>query len=304
MQDRNKSVLDFWGRDKFLSIKNPDYRRFVFDFFMFYSKLDKSGNDITSNSVIEKDKGISAVFIAKENGIAAGLEEIESLSGNFQFKSLKKDGDKIKKGEKLLELKGNARTILGFERLFLNILQRMSGIATTSYELNQKIGNKVKIAATRKTLWSYLDKKAVTVGGGLSHRLNLEDGILIKDNHLAISKSISSSLNSANNKSRFVEIEVETKEQALIAAKTIASIQKTNSKSQFAIMFDKINPKEIKKIILEIRKLDNTEEILFEASGNITSKNIMEYKNCGVDIISMGSPTHSVKSLDISLEIK
>src|SRR3989344_5496094 len=302
MQPRKKLVLEFWGREKFLSVKNPEYRRFVFDFFLFYSKLDKSGSDLTSNSVIGKDKEISAVFIAKENGIAAGLEEVGSLSDNLQIKLHKKDGDKISKGEKLLELRGNAITILGLERLFLNILQRMSGIATEANKLSRELGNKPRIAATRKTLWGLLDKKAVTVGGGLSHRLNLDGGILIKDNHLKIIGSVEDPISLSNNKSRFVEIEVETRAQAISAAAKISELTRKKSSSAFAIMFDKINPKEIKKILSEIKKIENTENILFEASGNIDSKNIISYKNCGVDIISMGSPTHSSKSLDISME--
>ena len=307
MQHREKSVLEFWDRKNHLNISNKEYRNFLEKFFYFFLNEDIKGNDITTNSIIKKNKKISAVIVAKEDGIFAGLDEFRLLNTDLNLKFFKNDGDEIKTGDILIEMKGNAKKILSRERFFLNLLQRMGGIATVTNLLNKKLKSRIKIAATRKTLWSMMDKKAVSIGNGLTHRLNLNDGILIKDNHLKIlDGDIEKALNLANNKSKYIEIEVENKEQALKAANYV---KKTISKkisfgrNFFAIMFDKIPPKEIKSIIQEIKNMNLHGQILFEASGNINVENILEYANCGVDIISMGCLTNPGKSLNMSLEI-
>lgn len=303
MLDRNKLILEFWDRSKELTIKNKKYGNFSTKFLYFLLKQDIGKSDITTNSLISKNKKIFAEIIAKEDGIFAGFEEFALLNKDLEIRTLKKDGDEIKKGEVLVELNGNAKKILERERVSLNILQRMSGIATLTNELVKLLNKKVKIVATRKTLWGEIDKKAVSIGGGLTHRLNLNDSILIKDNHLKILQcNIEKALHLAKNKARFVEIEVENKEQALTAALTIKKF--SNNKNIFAIMLDKINPKEIKGIIEDFKNQHLYEQILFEASGNINPNNLIEYADCGVDVISMGYITNSTKALDISLEIR
>ena len=303
MQDRNKRILEFWDRGKELTIKNKEYNNFVNQVLSMLLKQDINRGDLTTNSLIKENKEICAVFIAKENGIFAGLEEFELFNRDLKIYPLKNDGDKIKQGEILIEIKGNARKILERERVSLNLLQRMSGIATVTNKSINTVHNKIKIAATRKTMFGNIDKKAVSIGGGLTHRLNLNDGIIIKDNHLKILKyDIKKSLELVKNKSRYIEIEVENREEALTSAKSIKKI--ANNKSLFAVMLDKIQPEDAKYIIKELKNQDLYENILFEASGNISPSNVLKYANTGVDVISMGYLTHSARVLGISQEIK
>ena len=268
-------------------------------------KNDIKNSDVTTNSLIKGNKSINAVIIAKESGILAGLEEFGLLNEDLKIRLLKKDGDGIKKGDVLAEISGDAKKILERERMSLNLLQRMSGIATLTGRLAKELGNKARIAATRKTLWGSMDKKAVSVGNGLAHRLNLNDGVIIKDNHLKIlNYDIEKALTLAKNKSKCIEIEVENKEQALSAAYAIKKFKKNKSKNLFAIMLDKIPPKGIKSIIGELRKQGLYDYVLLEASGNISPDNLKKYANSGVDVISMGCITNSAKALDLSLEIR
>ena len=305
MQPRDNLVLEFWDRSKELHINNKEYRDFVNTFFSFLLKSDIKKRDLTSNSLIEKNKNISAAIVAKETGILAGVEEFSFLNRDLKIRKFKNDGDRINKNEILLKLSGNAIKILERERTSLNLLQRMSGIATLTYNM-ARIMKKTKIAATRKTLWGLLDKKAVSVGGGLTHRLNLNDGIIIKDNHLKIlGDGIERAINRVKTKSKYIEIEVENKKQALTAASIIKNLSRKNKiKNMHAIMLDKIAPAEIKSIIRELKENNFYESILLEASGNINDGNLAEYADCGVDIISMGCITNSARVLNISQEIE
>ena len=307
MLDRGSLVLEFWDRKKELTIKNKDYKDFVEKFLNLLLKNDIKNGDLTT-SLLMNNKNISAHIVAKESGIIAGLEEFGLINKSLKLKFLKKDGNAIKSGDILVEIRGNSRKILEKERVSLNLLQRMSGIATNINRLNKKLKNKLRLAATRKTLWGLMDKKAVSIGGGLTHRLSLNDGIIIKDNHLKIlNNNIEKILNSVKNKSKYIEIEVEDKTQALMAAKSITKIKnnkKTKNGNIFTIMFDKIPPVEMKAIVEDLKKQNLNNNILFEASGNINENNLTCYINCGVDIISMGSITNSANILNMSLEIK
>lgn len=304
MQPREKSVLEFFDRSWKLTIKSKEYRNFVKEFFNLLLKNDLKNADLTTESLIGRRRNTSAYIIAKEDGILAGIEEFSLLNQDLELKFLKKDGDKIKNNDKIAEMSGNAGKILSRERINLNLLQRMSGIAALTEALSKKSG-KTKIAATRKTLWGALDKKAVSVGGGLTHRLSLDDGILIKDNHLQmLSFDAEQALELAEGKSKYIEIEVENGKDALSAAKAIKKLTEKSSKSVFAIMLDKIEPQEIKSIVDELKGKDFFDNILLEASGNINSSNIREYANCGADVASIGQITNSAKVLNMSLEIE
>ena len=306
MLPRDNLILEFWDRKKELGIKNKEYAKFANDLIGILLKHDINKGDTTSNSLI-KNKEITAVIIAKEKGIVAGLEEFSLINKDLKLKFLKKDGDKIKYGDVLIEISGNANKILERERVSLNLLQRMSGIATNVNKLNKKLNNKIKLAATRKTLWELLDKKAVSIGGGLTHRLNLNDGVIIKDNHLKfLNDNFESIINSVKFKSKYIEIEIEDKNQSFDAARIITEIKKDKKLKNilFAIMFDKIPPNEIKEIINDLKDKKLYDDILFEASGNINEINLTDYADCGVDVVSIGSITNSAKILDMSLEIK
>jgi len=308
---RNKLVLEFWDRSKELNIKNKKYKSYVEKFFKEKLEQDVGKGDITTNSLISKNKNVKAFVIARENGILAGMEEVSLLINVFKVKKYKKDGDKVKNNDKILEIYGNARKILNYERTLLNILQRMSGIATLTYETKKPVKNNCFIAGTRKTLFPLFDEKALSVGGALTHRLDLSSAILVKDSHLEVlnddvKKAVI--LVSKNKKTKYIEIEVKNEKESLEAAETIIKLK---SKKLFAIMFDNMKPSIIKKTIIKIHNLINKNSIhndkkiiLFEASGGINQENIKEYAKTGVDIISLGILTHSAKTLNISLEIK
>ena len=305
MQPRDSLVLEFWDRNKGLSIKNKSYRDFASEFFEILLNNDIKNKDLTTSSLISSKKNISAAIIAREDGILAGIEEFSLINNNLKLKFFKKDGDKIKNGDIIVKINGNAKKILERERISLNILQRMSGIATLVHSLNKIANDKIKIAATRKTLWGLLDKKAVSIGDGLTHRLSLSDGIIIKDNHLKLlNYDIEMALNLAKNKSKYIEIEVENKKQALIAAKEIKKLIKHGNKGLYAMMLDNIPPYKIKAIIQKLNNQNLYDYVLLEASGNINTKNLIEYKDCGVDVISMGFITNSAKVLNMSMEIE
>jgi nicotinate-nucleotide pyrophosphorylase (carboxylating) len=210
------------------------------------------------------------------------------------------DGDKIRNKQIILHLSGDARTILCVERTMLNLISRMSGIATLTRAIVEKLhlaNLPVKIAATRKTALGllYFDKKAIIVGGADSHRLHLDDLVLIKDNHLAIAGGVKKAVSQAKLKASFskkIEVEVTSIEDALIAAKEGADI----------IMLDNFSPDETKNACKTLRKA-GFDKILIEASGGINSANFLEYAGAQVNIISMGELTQNVKSLNISLEV-
>ncbi|MEM3672985.1 MAG: carboxylating nicotinate-nucleotide diphosphorylase [Candidatus Bathyarchaeia archaeon] len=264
---------------------------------------DVGQGDITTELTIPEGRVAEAEVIAKEDGVVAGIEEAKILleSLGLKVEALTSDGESVKAKEILLKIRGDAKTILAAERTLLNLLSRMSGIATTTRNLVKKIqkaGPKTKVACTRKTAPGllYFDKKAVLVGGGDTHRLHLDDMVLIKDNHIAIVGSVEEAVKRAKEGCSFskkIEVEVTTVEEALTAAKAGADI----------IMLDNFSPTQIKEAIAQLEKAGFYDKVLLEASGGITAENIVEYASTGVDIVSLGEITHSPKTLDISLEI-
>ncbi len=338
---RNNLVLEFWDRSGHLSINNKEYADYANKIVNEKLQEDISYGDVTTNSLIDKNKNIRAKIVSKQNGIIAGIEEISLILKNKKIKFIKnkKDGSKIKNNGAIIEISGNARKILSYERTLLNILQRMSGIATLTYNTKKLIKDNCFVSGTRKTLFPLIDKKAISVGGGLTHRLNLNDSMLIKDNHLKLlNGNIEKALKLANKnkKAKYIEIEVKNEKEALEAAMSIYNLK---SKKLFAIMFDNMDASIIKNTIKKINnRLDNYNKkikndsrenqrfsvswkspismtinktynyknkkiILFEASGNINDKNILEYSKTGADVISLGFLTHSPKAFDMSLDI-
>ncbi len=263
---------------------------------------DIGQGDITATAIIPSGLKVKAEVIAKEDGVIAGIEEATILSEYVGLKVEAKaaDGEKIKSKQVLMRISGDAQTILTVERTLLNLLSRMSGIATqtrTLTDIIKKNKSITKIAATRKTApgLNFFDKKAVAIGGGDPHRLHLDDMILIKDNHLAIIGGVEEAVKKAKANSSFskkIEVEVTTPEDAFMAAKAGADI----------VMLDNFSPKQAKEAAVKLRK-SGYEKVLVEISGGVTAQNIVEYAAADVDVISMGALTHSVKALDISLEI-
>ncbi len=256
---------------------------------------DIGKGDITS-ALLSKRR-ISARIISREDAIVAGTiyaKEIFKLKG-CDAKILKKDGSRIKPNQTIMTITGDAGKILTCERTALNLLTRMSGIATQTNELVKKIPNKTKLYATRKTApgLRYFDKEAVEIGGGKKHRLRLDEMVMIKDNHIAVGNSLLSIIKKAKRKYKKFEVEVENTSDAVLAAKEGATI----------VMLDNFFPYQIKRTIKVLKNQKLRNKVMLEVSGGINSKNISKYGETGVDIISVGSITNSVKGIDMSLEI-
>jgi len=264
---------------------------------------DIGQGDITTALIVPADSTAEAEVIAKESGVIAGMEEAKILleSSGLKVKILVSDGEKIKAKSILMKIAGNTRTILSVERTLLNIISRMSGIATTTRKLTEKMRKnrlETKIACTRKVAPGllYFDKKAVLLGGGDPHRLHLDDMILIKDNHIATTSSIKNAIEKVRKEVSFskkIEVEVTRAKDALTAAKAGVDI----------IMLDNFSPKQIEKAVKLLKKERFFGKVLLEASGRITAENILAYASTGVNILSLGEITNSAKVLDISLEI-
>lgn len=259
---------------------------------------DIGSGDITSKLLPRKK--IKARIISRQNGVIAGVNYAKEifLSRGCKVKILKKDGNKIKPKDVILEIQGLAQAILSCERTALNLLSRMSGIATQTSNLVKKIkavSSKTKLYATRKTVpgLRYFDKEAVKIGGGEKHRMALDEMIMLKDNHLLVSGSLSRIISKARKKYKTVEVEVENQEDSLLAALSGATI----------IMLDNFNPKEISKTISNLKKAKLRNRVMLEASGGINAKNIQTFAKSGVDMISVGEITHSVNGIDLSLEV-
>ncbi|MFQ5476139.1 MAG: carboxylating nicotinate-nucleotide diphosphorylase [Nitrosopumilus sp.] len=256
---------------------------------------DIGKGDITS-TLLPKKK-ISVRIISRENAVVAGTihaKEIFKIKG-CNTKILKKDGSKINPNQTIMTITGDAKRILTCERTVLNLLTRMSGIATQTNELVKKIPKNTKVYATRKTApgLRYFDKEAVEIGGGKKHRLRLDEMVMIKDNHIAVGNSLLSLIKKAKKKYKKFEVEVENTSDAILAAKEGASI----------VMLDNFSPSQIKRTIKVLKNQKLRNKVMLEASGGINSKNISKYGQTGVDIISVGSITNSVKGVDMSLEI-
>ena len=265
---------------------------------------DLGFGDVTSNVLVDSKRKGEGRVVCGENAVIAGIEEalvLLELTG-CQGTTRAHDGDRVKAGTMILSALGPARALLGAERTLLNMLAHMSGVATATADLvsiaNRESRGKVRIACTRKTLpgLRYFEKRAVELGGGDTHRLRLDDAVLIKDNHLELAGSVSECVRKAKETVSFtrkVEVEVTTPDQAVDAANAGADI----------VLLDNMTPKEVERSValLEIKNLRN--RVLVEASGGIRKENLASYAKTGVDVISVGAITHSALAVDMSLEI-
>ncbi|WP_297470579.1 carboxylating nicotinate-nucleotide diphosphorylase [Thermococcus sp.] len=268
-------------------------------YLLKFIEEDAPFGDITSEAVIPEGVRAKAVVLAKQEGVIAGVDEAKALFEHFGVKVevKKRDGEEVRRGDVILELEGEARAILLVERTALNVMGRMSGIATEVRRLVERVkavNPKVKIAGTRKTLLRPIDKRAILIGGGEPHRFSLSDAILIKDNHLAL-VPLEDAIKRAKAFSvyKVIEVEVESLEGALNAAKAGADV----------VMLDNMTPEEIAKTIEALKREGLRDRVKIEVSGGITPENIEEYAKLDVDVISLGYLTHSVRNFDVSLEI-
>ncbi len=262
---------------------------------------DLGDGDHTSLACIPMNAKGKAQLLVKENGILAGaelaLEIFKTVDSSLKVKMLKKDGSKIEIGDIVLTVEGKSQSILLAERLVLNCMQRMSGIATKTNKLVKLCkGTKTKVIDTRKTTPNLrgLEKWAVVLGGGANHRIGLYDMVLIKDNHIDYAGGIKQAIDAANQylRSKRKKLKIEIEARNLNEVKQILAIGTIHR-----IMLDNFSISDIKKAV---KLIDGKYET--EASGGITEKTIASYAKCGVDFISVGALTHHIKSLDLSLK--
>ena len=260
--------------------------------------------DITSKALINSTQRAEGRVVCRESGVVAGIEEalvVLELVG-CQGTAAARDGDRVKAGTMILTARGSARAMLAVERTLLNIVAHMSGVATATAELvsiaKKESSGMVRIACTRKTLpgLRYFEKRAVQLGGGDTHRLRLDDAVLIKNNHLALAGSITESVRKAKETVSFtkkVEVEVNTPDQAVEAGKAGADI----------VLLDNMTPREVERSVAMLKVENLRDHVLLEASGGIRKENLATYVRTGVDVISAGAITHSAPAIDLSMEI-
>lgn len=265
-----------------------------------FFKEDNIDFDITTLATQAKRKKATCRFIAKEEMVFAGKEIIiQAFINSCSINSIMHDGAKVKKGEAIASLAGPIDTILHKERVVLNLIQRLSGIASTTNMLVEKLQPyNIQLLDTRKTTPGLraFEKFAVCVGGGTNHRFSLKDAIMIKDNHLIGNPNIKDAVTRAlsANPDKDIQIEVDTIDQLHIALETMAT----------SILLDNFNPEDLPKAIKIIRSSrEGKNQIYIELSGGINKDNIDNYCIAGVDGISMGALTHNIKSTDISLDL-
>lgn len=274
------NLRTYYDRSSELTLRNAWYREQVERYVLAAARSD-AANDLTSKKLIPRQQRSQAVIQQQQIGQLAGLEEIDLLLREYQIT------------RKKMRLIGRARDLLIIERTMLNTLQRLSGIATLTRQLVRKVGRYPLIAATRKTQWGALDKRAVALGGGYTHRLGLFDGVLVKDNHLALADH--TTLQRVRWGKQPAALEVSSFSQLKRAVIHYPQFQ--------ILLLDNFSPEKVKSIVRWLIQQKLRKKYILEASGGIAPDNIMLYARTGVDVLSMGYLTHSAAALDISLDI-
>ena len=270
-----------------------------------FLREDIGQGDLTSQYTVDEDLKSSSLIICKsEIAVVAGLDEAKIIFDicNCDSKALVNDGDIVKRGIRVMKINGNTRAILKAERTALNLIMRMSGIATDTkkfVDIVKTVPKDIKVMGTRKTApgLRYFDKKSIKLGGGHSHRNTLDELILIKDNHLAVTTSIQSAISNARlkaGKNMMIECEVSNTKSSVEAIKSGADI----------IMLDNFTPEMAQKTISYLRKSGLREKVLIEISGGVNISNIKDYALALPDMISIGSLTHSSNSIDFSMKME
>jgi nicotinate-nucleotide pyrophosphorylase (carboxylating) len=303
-----------------LTLENPAYLGVLRSLLDALLVPDLSPRDLTVAALGIKSRRAAAQVLAREPGVAAGLEEYAYLLRQRGVKvTLKKeDGDVFQTGDVLLRAEGGENKLLSLERVGLNILQRMCGIATATQRLQERARRQcpaTRIVGTRKTPWGLLDERAIHLGGGGTHRLGLGDGIVVKNNHLALlarreEQAAPLAVEKAwksRRRSPFIEVEVRSEDGALAAAHAFKRVRaeapSATREYPCLVMLDNLMPDDVRRIIVAMRREKVWEGKLVEASGGITETNMELYAAAEVDAISLGTLTHSVRALDLSQRI-
>lgn len=307
-----------------LTLANPEYFRMVRALTEGLLHADRDPVDITSVALAASKKNAVAQIIANEPGVLAGIDEAVWYFTNFGLavERAGADGQSVKPGQALLRLEGDSDQLLSLERVGLNLLQRMSGIATYTQRLQNIVRGRggdappnANIIATRKTPWGLLDKRAAHLGGGGTHRLGLGDAILIKTNHLRLfapdeSDAIPMALNRAwseRHRAGFIEVEVTGSAGAMAAGRAFRDLRRSDTNADSypcIVMLDNRSADEVGRIIAALRSEELWDDILIEVSGGISEAGLEAYADSGVDAISIGALTHSCKALDLRCELE
>jgi nicotinate-nucleotide pyrophosphorylase (carboxylating) len=314
---REQRVEQALFRGGSLTLDNPRYRHAVSTFVEGLLRDDLAPRDLTVEALEIRNNRSSAVVLARESGVAAGLAEmaflLEAYGVDVAFE--KRDGDAMRPGDVLLRAEGEQTQLLALERVGLNLVQRMSGIAMAIRCLQERMQARsfaTRIVGTRKTPWGLLDKRALHLGNGGTHRLGLGDAIVIKNNHLALlaareEEATPLAIEKAwqfRHDSAFIEIEVRGEGAARAAAGTFRHLrQETAEEYPCLLMLDNMKPDQIGAILDMLRREGLWDHALIEASGGISESNAEAYAACGVDVISIGALTHSPRALDICQKI-
>ncbi len=300
-----------------LHLENPEYLQAACAFLDELLAEDTRPRDLTVAALGIGSERAAGRILAKQAGIVAGIAEYRWLlgRGGIAVKALKKDGDAIEPGDVLLEIEGERGVLLSYERVGLNLLQRMSGIATMTHDLQQRVRRRnpaTSVIGTRKTPWGLLDKRALHLGGGGTHRLGLGDAILVKNNHLTLLANREEEAApiavrrawSLRESAVFIEVEVRSEAGALAAAAAFRQLREQDSAAcPCWLLLDNMAPDGIRDILQVLRTDHLLEHVLIEASGNIGEENAEEYADSGVDAMSSGALTHSARALDLSQKL-
>jgi nicotinate-nucleotide pyrophosphorylase (carboxylating) len=314
---RDQRIEQALFRGRSLTLDSPAYCHAVRTITESLLQTDLAPEDLTARALEMKDRFASAAILAREGGVAAGLEEFAFLMRAHEIEVAfeKQDGDVVKPGDMLLRAEGDESKLLSLERVGLNLLQRMSGIATASRCMQERAGRRsptTRIVGTRKTPWGLLDKRALHLGNGGTHRLGLGDAIVIKNNHLALlaareEDAAPMAIEKAwrvRADAAFIEVEVRGEAAARASAQTFRRLQEeAGDQYPCLLMLDNMSPDQIGTILDMLRRENLWEHTLIEASGGISEANVEAYAACGVDAISIGALTHSVRALDICQRI-
>ncbi len=270
-----------------------------------FLREDLGYGDITTDSLVDPETKGSAIVVCNEPAMISGLREALALLeiAGCKGEPVVEESDRVSAGARILNASGPAGSLLKVERTLLNILSHMSGVTTATsalVELAKKEGaSTIRIACTRKTLpgLRYFEKRAVAVAGGDTHRMRLDDAVLIKDNHLALSGTITECVKKARSKVSFtrkIEVEIVDPDQAVEAAKAGADI----------ILLDNMKPDQVRNTVYLLQKEKLRERVILEASGGIQRDNLAAYLRTDIDVVSLGAITHSAKSIDMSMSIR
>lgn len=319
--NRRETLHKALYRGHLLTLENPRYLRTVESIIGTLAAEDCEPRDLTVDALFgdasSSDRAgdnppaalAGAVFgarpaigriIAREPGVVAGVQEVQWLCDDVQIAL--NDGQSFERGDVILEIQGDVRTLLTRERIVLNVLQRMSGIATAMRRL-RTLAPGIAVVGTRKTPWGLLDHRAVHLGGGGTHRLGLGDAILIKNNHLEM-MSVLDAVESAwyrRDGAAFIEVEVRDVEDARIAATAFRRLQ--DGFTPCLLLLDNMSPVMTASTVAALRAEGLWDHVLIEASGNIDTESIVAYAASGVDAISVGALTHSVRALDLHQKV-